>query len=566
MILIFFAFLAGMATVLSPCILPILPIILSGTVGGKWRPYGIILGFVLSFSIFTIFLTTLVSKLGLDLDVLRAIAAGLLVFLGLVLIFPILNNWFKSIIPNLQINPKSKYDGFAGGFMTGVPLGLIWAPCAGPILAAVITVAAASEAGLLSLFIILAYSLGTSAVMLFVVLGSRWVISTVKGLSKYSKIIQQIFGVLIVLTGIAMATGYDRNIQTAILNYTPIGWTEFLHKFESSEIVTKEINKLQNIAEEEIFENKNFAPEIIGIEAWINSEGEILADLRGKVVLIDFWTYSCINCIRTLPFVTSWYEKYKDDGFVIIGVHTPEFAFERKLENVQDAVKEFEINYPVALDNDYKTWRNFKNRYWPAHYLIDKKGRIRYTHFGEGKYDETEMMIRELLEEDADKLSSGVSEYSDEVPYSRRQTAETYLGYGRLENFVNMRQLTKNVEVDYMLAEEPDLNHWSLGGKWEINKEHIVAAEEQTRLNLNFNGKNVFLVMGADEEKSIQIKLNGKNVDSVQKGHDVDEKGIVKVSDFKLYRLIEADSFLEDSKLELIFPEGVRAFAFTFGS
>ena len=379
--------------------------------------------------------------------------------------------------------------------------------------------------------------------------------------------IQRVFGVLIVLTGVAMATGYDRNVQTFILNYTPMGWTEFLQKFENSDVVINEIDKLQRVSKNNIVsDNSDLAPEVIGIEAWINSEGETLADLKGKVVLIDFWTYSCINCIRTLPYVTSWYDKYKDDGFVIIGVHTPEFAFEKKLENVQEAVKEFKINYPVALDNDYKTWRNYNNRYWPAHYLIDKNGVIRDTHFGEGKYEETEMKIRELLEEDGPTLTKEVFQYSEENPFSRQQTLETYLGYARLDKFMNKKHLGKDEIIDYMLAEEPELNEWSIGGKWEIKKEKLISAEDQIQLILKFNAKNVFLVMGADKESGVQVMLNGQKVGTMQKGSDVDENGIVKVSEFKLYRLIEADDFLENNKLELTFPEGVRVFAFTFGS
>ncbi len=300
------------------------------------------------------------------------------------------------------------------------------------------------------------------------------------------------------------------------------------------------------------------APEIRGIETWINSEPLTLESLKGQVVLIDFWTYSCINCIRSIPFINGWYEKYKDEGLVVIGVHAPEFAFEKLPENVKKAVNDFGVEYPVALDNDFKTWRAYENRYWPAHYFIDREGNVVHTHFGEGEYDNSEMIIQQLLGLDDIK-----SDLDVEVPITRSQTPETYLGFERIDQFANLNELIENEIVDFSLSQDLRNDSWSLGGKWIMDNEKVTSKSNESIVKIRFTAKNVYLVLGSENPKKIQIKVNGelKNL-----GKDVSEIGEITVEDHKLYELVNGSELIKQGTLEIIFEEGIEANAFTFGS
>lgn len=568
-LLLLVGYLAGVATVLSPCILPVLPIILSGVVGGKSRPYGIIIGFVFSFAIFTVFATWLVQSLGIDIDILRNVAAIVLVFLGFSLIFPKLQEKINSFIKLPKSQGKGR-DGFVGGLATGGTLGLVWAPCAGPILAAVITLAATAQAGIGSFLIVLAYAAGTGTIMLLILLGSRKVLERVKKLYAYLEIIHKIFGVLIIIAALGIYTGYDRKLQTSIIEATPEGWTSFLQSFEDSGVVRDAIDNFSNK------DNNNFhmqldnkqktkAPELKGIEAWINSEPLKIEELKGKVVLVDFWTYSCINCIRTLPYLRDWHEKYADDGLVIIGVHSPEFPFEKKYDNVLSAAKEHGLEYPIALDNDFATWQNYSNRYWPAKYFIDREGYVRHSHFGEGDYSGSEAVIQQLLAEGGSMPQEKIM--PDETSsYNRGQSPETYLGYWRLANFQNQSEIKKDEVNIYNLAGDLSKNQWTIGGSWQMDRQVLESQADGARLNLNFSARDVFLVMGAEDEKEVEVYLNGEPLSLVEQGGDLNEDSKVKVSDYRLYRLVEGESFVEGALLELVFPKGVKLHAFTFGS
>jgi len=324
-----------------------------------------------------------------------------------------------------------------------------------------------------------------------------------------------------------------------------------LKKNQDNQIITKAGNDMKLSVK-----NPYKAPALKGLKAWINSEALNLEDLKGKVVLIDFWTYSCINCIRTLPHVTEWHEKYKDDGLVIIGIHTPEFAFEKNLANVKQAVEEYNINYPVALDNDYETWRSYDNRYWPAHYFIDKNGQVRHTHFGEGSYSESEEIIRYLLSEGRENMDfeAEVSKESDLPPVRQGQTPETYLGYSRIQYFANLLEIRHGKTFDYTLASNLKKHYWNLVGPWQVGTENSVSQSDNSQLRLRFAAKEVYLVMGSDREVEIRIKLNGQ------------EQEPVKVGQSKLYTVVKSDKFLEDALLELTIPAGVSLNAFTFGS
>jgi len=559
-------FLAGVATVLSPCILPILPIMLSGAVGGRSRPYGILVGFVFSFALFTVFATWLVKSIGLDINLLRYISAAVLALLGITLLLPELQNKINSLIKLPQVSSQSK-KGFIGGLLIGATLGLVWAPCAGPILAAVITLAATAKASWDSFLVVLSYAFGTGIIMLIIILASRQLIEKIKGIYQHLDKIHRVFGVLIMLAALGIATGYDRKIQTYIVEATPAGWTSFLQSFEGNNKVLEAIDKLTsrdttmglNIKE------KTLAPELTDITAWLNSEELQLADLRGKVVLLDFWTYACINCIRTLPHLKEWHEKYKDDGLVIIGVHSPEFAFEKDLNNVKQAVSEYGLEYPVALDNDFATWQAYNNRYWPAKYFIDRDGYLRNYHFGEGGYEESEQIIQELLAETGIKPSEEITKIED-GSFDPRQSPETYLGYWRLDNFKNERDIVKDQAHNYQLAADLNSNEWTIGGNWQMEYQTLKSVDDSVKLKLKFRARNVFLVMGSNQKAKVVVSLDGRELKENERGGDVAPDSTLEVSEYRLYRLVEVDDFVEDGVLEFTFPAGVELYAFTFGS
>ncbi len=383
LILAFFAFIAGFVTILSPCILPILPIVLStGLTGGHKRPLGVVAGFVLSFSLFTLFLSTLVQATGISADSLRALSVVIIIFFGLTLLLPQFQVMMEKLFSKLSshISPKaSQGSGFFGGFLLGLSLGLIWTPCVGPIIASVITLAATSSVTASAAIITFAYSLGTAIPMFAITYGGRKLLLKVPWLLKNTAKVQKVFGILMMLVAVGIFFNIDRKFQAWVLETFPqygVGLTSF----EDNDLVKEKLEDMEDAPPlKEDIDSMVYpqAPEIMP-GAWLNSEPLTLSSLRGKVVLIDFWTYTCINCIRTFPYLKNWYDKYKDEGFVLIGVHTPEFEFEKDIDNLRDALTDYDLKYPVVQDNDYKTWRAYQNRYWPAHYLIDKNGLIRY--------------------------------------------------------------------------------------------------------------------------------------------------------------------------------------------
>ncbi|MCR4263952.1 MAG: thioredoxin family protein, partial [Candidatus Roizmanbacteria bacterium] len=311
------------------------------------------------------------------------------------------------------------------------------------------------------------------------------------------------------------------------------------------------------------------APEFVGIETWLNvNEPLTMEALRGKVVLIDFWTYTCINCIRTLPHVTAWHETYKDDGFTVIGVHTPEFEFEKKTENVERAIEQYNITYPVAQDNDYGTWRAYDNHFWPAHYLIDAGGYIRYTHFGEGKYEETEDMIRKLLMERNDSISQKAQEIPDETPLTRIQTPETYLGLARMERNSSQTIVPEGIgrgNQSFIIPQTLPLHHFALGGRWDIQDEFSSSVQNSV-LEIKFNADKVFLVIiPAKSGDQVRVSLDGELISEDLAGVDV-TNGVVVLDTARLYELVDLRENRGEHMLQLEFlSPGTQVFAFTFG-
>jgi cytochrome c biogenesis protein CcdA/thiol-disulfide isomerase/thioredoxin len=409
-LLLGFSFLAGFVTMLAPCIWPVLPIVLSSSVaGGKGyqRPLGITLGVMLSFSIFTLLASYIIRILNLDPNVLRILAVVIITFLGFLMIIPALGarfellvSRFSNIFGQKQANTDS---GFIPGFISGLYIGIIWSPCAGPILATIVTLAATGQVSLSVVLITLAYVIGLGIPLFALSYGGQQIITRARGINKYTKRIQQVFGVIMILAAVAIYTNYDQTIQMWFLNKVPALGIE-VNGFETSDLVTNQLDIIQGkkslptLDTTGLFNTNSQAPDFVGITDWLNTDKPLsIKDLKGTVVLVDFWSYTCINCIRTIPYINSWYEKYKEEGFVVIGVHAPESPPEYDAYNVENAIKMYAIGYPVAQDNDFATWNNYNNKSWPTQYLIDANGFIRRIHSGEGEYDQMEKSIQALL-------------------------------------------------------------------------------------------------------------------------------------------------------------------------
>lgn len=571
LVLLAFAFIAGVVTILSPCILPILPIVLSGAVGGsKRKPLGIILGFVVSFTFFTLFLTKLVQLTGISPDALRIVAGVVLLVFGMTLFIPSFTVLMEKMFSKLSVfAPKANPNaGFFGGFVIGLSVGLIWTPCVGPILASVIALAATSTVTTITFLITFAYALGSAIPMFFIMYGGRSLLNKAPGLVQNSDKIQKAFGVLMIILSIAIFTNLDRQFESYIAS-TPYGAN--LTSLEQNDLVTEQLNalkgkKAQTGGDSSALLNANTpAPEFTGLTKWLNPEkAQTIAGLKGKVVLVDFWTYTCINCIRTLPHVTSWYDKYNKEGFVVIGVHTPEFPFEKETKNVQQAIKQYNIHYPVAQDNDYATWNAYGNQFWPAEYLIDAKGTIRRTHFGEGEYDKMEEAIQALLKENGAKVTSKIDTMSDNTP-GTNISPETYLGNNRMLDYYPGSRAQSGTH-DFVLANNIPENKFSLGGEWTINDKEAVSGKNAT-LEYNFNASKVHLVLRPGKAKQpvkVRVLLDGKPVNATIAGQDVKD-GIVTIDEDRLYTLIDLKGKTENHSLKLEFlTPGTEAYAFTF--
>lgn len=569
-ILLIFAFVSGLLTILAPCIWPLLPLVLSTTsTGGRLKPLGVTMGILISFSFFTLTISYLVGRFDFDPNTLRSLAVAVLLFLGLMLLLPQLARLIEAGVSFLTSRfgggVTQQRNGFWGGILTGVPLGLVWSPCAGPILASIAALAATQMVSSRVVLVTLTYMAGTGIPLFIFAIAGRNLLTKSRLLSPYLEKIQRFFGVIIITMALLIWTNYDKVLQARLLDAFP-GYSNFLFQLEQNKKVREQLDILRG--RESRTETTSFlpdlgqAPDFVGISKWLNSDPLTMAGLRGKVVLVDFWTYTCINCIRTLPFVTGWYEKYKDDGLVVVGVHTPEFEFEKKTENVASAIKMYKINYPVAQDNNYMTWNNFDNLYWPAKYLIDKKGHLRLTHFGEGEYRETEQAIQALLAEDGKPITEEVLDLADLTP-TTRTTPEIYLGLSRMGSLAN-KETARAGGANYTLNPNPQRDSVSLGGTWFLAPEYA-GADPASALNLRFKAKNVFLVISpSGNDDTLTVSLDGQRLDKTVSGKDVID-GKVQLDEERLYELINLPEQGEHL-LRLDFETGgVRIFAFTFG-
>ena len=442
-----------------------------------------------------------------------------------------------------------------GGFLLGVSLGLVFVPCAGPVLATVTVVAAQNQIGFGTVVLTLAYALGFAVPLLGIALGGQRI---ARRLRAGSDAFRRSMGVVLALAALAIVFNLPRTLQTRLGGYSSV-----LQKHvEDTSLAKKRLARLRggrrNAFAATVKESGGRlpdlgkAPEFRGNSHWLNTPGDrplTLAGLRGKVVLVDFWTYSCINCIRTLPHLRAWYAAYHQDGFEIVGVHTPEFAFEHVLSNVRTATHDLKVTWPVALDNDYKTWNAYSNEYWPAEYFVDRRGHVRLTHFGEGEYDKSEQTIRRLLAEGGAAVPAQRTEVADETP-TEIVTPESYLGYARLdpERYAGT-PLRPRVEASYAFPGKLGQNALSFAGRWRIGDQHALAVRD-ARLRLHFHARNVYLVLGG--KGRVEVRVDGQPTRSL----DVDGN--------RLYTLVSRKT-LQDALLELRLAAGVDAYAFTFG-
>ncbi len=568
-VLLLFAFISGLITIAAPCIWPLLPIVLSASAtGGHRKPLGVTLGILLSFGLLTLSISYLVTLIGLDPNVLRTLAVFVLVFLGLTLLIPYLSARLEAYVSRfsgrLNLGNQTK-TGFVPGLISGAALGIVWTPCAGPILATIATLSATQKVNSSLILVTFVYILGIGVPLFLFAYFGRHFFQKTKYLSPYLGKIQQVFGVVMIITALLIFTNYDKVLSAKLLDFFP-SYSSLLTKFEGGAAgqlnLLKNQKKQTNIDENNLFNANSTAPEFSGITNWINSEPLTISELKGKVVLVDFWTYTCINCIRTLPHVTSWYEKYKDQGFIVIGVHTPEFEFEKNTSNVISATKQYKINYPVAQDNDYSVWDDYSNQYWPAEYLIDSKGAIRRVHFGEGEYDQMEMAIRSLLKEKGVKITTALVDMMDQTP-TGTLSPETYLGGARMQYYYPNGSVLGG-QSNFSLREKPPENTFSLGGTWNIESENAEAIKNAA-LTYNFYSDKVFLVLKPGPNSStIKIYLDGKLIDEGNSGIDV-KNGIVTLDKDRLYNLVDLKNGPSSHILKIEFSNGIKAFAFTFG-
>ncbi len=566
-VLLGIGFLAGIITSISPCVLPVLPIVLAGgATGTKRRPYAIVGGLIASFALFTLFAAWILDKLGLPKDLLRDISIGLLFLLAATLLVPRVGQILER--PFFFLTRRRSGD-MGGGFLLGASLGLVFVPCAGPVLGVITTQAARLHFGLDTVLLTFAYALGAAVPMLAIAAGGQRAGARMKVFRAHAGSVRTGMGVLMALAAFAITFGLDQKAQTAIGNYT-----SFLqNKVEKNSYARKHLAKvtgadksalqraianggaqpgagrLASAHHKSSLPDYGKAPEFAGIVKWLNTSGErplTLKQLRGKVVLVDFLTYSCINCIRTFPHIKVWYARYAPEGFVVVGVHTPEFAFEHVVSNIRRAVKQFGLRYPIAVDNAYGTWNAYSNQYWPAEYLIDAKGHIRHVHFGEGEYDKTESSIRDLLRE-AGRRVGGTAAVADTTP-TEQATPETYLGSFRLDRYVGS-PIRENTFASYTFARSLPQNDLSYAGRWRVERERALAGPG-ARLRMHFHARNVYVVLG------------GKG--RVQSFVDGAPGPVLRVDSDRLYTVFSSVT-THDGVLELRFSPGVEAYSFTFG-
>jgi cytochrome c biogenesis protein CcdA/thiol-disulfide isomerase/thioredoxin len=588
MLLFVLAYLGGVLTLLSPCILPVLPFVFARAD----RPFlrsglPLLLGMALMFAVVASLAAVGSHWVVQANQVGRWIALVVMALFALALLWPALADRLLSPLQRLGARlgtvADSAADAGRGGVMTslllGVATGLLWAPCAGPILGLILTGAALQGANAGTSGLLLAYALGAATALgLAVWVGGRVFVALKRRLGT-SEWIRRGLGAAALLAVVAIAMGWDTGLLTRASTPSTTrleqGLLDRWHtpaRGAGPAMMMMAADPSAGAA----LPVEGALPSLAGATAWLNGPPLEAATLRGKVVLVDFWTYSCINCLRTLPYVRQWAERYRDHGLVVIGVHAPEFAFERDRDNVERATKELGITYPVAIDNDYAIWRGFDNHYWPAHYFIDAQGRIRAHHFGEGDYANSEQIIRQLLREagnplpgDAPTMMAGAQEgVALQADMDNLLSPETYIGHARAEHFASPGGQKPGQVADYQAPTSLQLNQWALAGRWKVEGEDAQLQQRGGRIVFRFHARDLHLVLAPRDPAHpvrFRVRIDGK-APGADAGGDVSASGEGVVDENRLYQLIRQHGDVQERSFEIEFLDpDVRAYAFTFG-
>jgi cytochrome c biogenesis protein CcdA/thiol-disulfide isomerase/thioredoxin len=593
MLLFILAYLGGVLTIASPCILPVLPFVFARADQPFLRSgLPMLAGMAVTFAAVATLAAIGGGWVVAANDYGRLAALALMALFGIALLLPGLSDRLtrplvalgSSMSQSADPNYGSGRTSLLSSLVLGVATGLLWAPCAGPVLGLILTGAALQGASVRTSLLLATYAAGAAtSLALAVVVGGR-VFVTMKRSMHVGEWVRRGLGATVLIAVAAIAFGLD----TSLLTRVSIASTTSVEQGLLDRLKINAGSSAQDAAtrsagsammsgtpptQAEALPVEDISPSFAGAADWLNTPPLTTEALKGKVVLVDFWTYSCINCLRAIPYVRAWAEKYKNQGLVVIGVHTPEFAFEQNIANVKRAVADLKIAYPVAIDNDYSIWRAFENHYWPAHYFIDAQGRVRYHHFGEGNYDESERVIQLLLKEAghpdvSPKLvsvtASGAEAASDS---SDVRSPETYVGYNRAENFASPEGAAHGVARVYT-AGTPRLNEWALSGDWTVGGEHADLNAKDGAIVYRFHARDLHLVLGPVPGHGpirFRVTIDGEPP-AESHGTDVDVEGQGIVDGQRLYQLVRQHGVITDHTFEIQFLDpGVQAYAFTFG-
>lgn len=578
MLIILLAYLGGILTILSPCILPVLPFVFARADRSFARStLPMLAGMAATFAI----VATLAAVGGGWAVRANAIgrwaALALLALFGIALLFPSVSDRMTRPIvalgSRLSERQPGERDSIWSSVVLGIATGLLWAPCAGPILGIIFTAAALKGATAGTTLLLFAYALGAATSLALALLVGGKVFARMKKSLGASERIRQVLGALVLVGVVAIAFGFDTRVLAKLSSAQTAGFeTTLAQKLGATHQMQQSSARQNAMGQLELPVEGTLPPlESLGIGPWFNSKPLTAADLKGKVVVIDFWTYSCINCLRSIPYVKAWDERYRKDGLVVIGVHAPEFAFEHDSANVAKAVKDLGIQYPVVMDNDWKLWRALQNNYWPAHYFVDAQGRVRYHHFGEGEYDMSERVIRQLLAEAGHAPAGSMSNAQASGTEAAADLAqvgspESYIGYYRSDRFASPGGLVHDQAKTYSAAPLL-LNQWSFEGSWIDVRQSARSLAPGAKISFRFHARDLHLVLGSATGKPVRFRvtIDGK-APGGDAGVDTNAAGTGVVTDQRLYQLIRQKGAVTDRTFTIEFLDpGVEAFSFTFG-
>jgi len=590
MLLLVLAYLGGVLTILSPCILPVLPFVFARSD----RPFlrsglPLLIGMALMFAVVASLAAVSSQWVAQANQIGRWIALVVMAVFALALLWPALADRllspFQRLGARLSASADAASDAGRGGVGTslliGIATGLLWAPCAGPILGLILTGAALQGASVGTSGLLLAYALGAAtSLALAIWIGGR-VFAALKRRLGVGEWVRRGLGIAALLAVVAIAMGWDTGVLTRLSTVSTAKLEQgLLDVLPGQQPVAGAAMMSTAGAPGQPLPVEGTLPSLAGATDWLNSPPLDAPALRGKVVLVDFWTYSCINCLRAMPYVREWAERYRDHGLVVIGVHAPEFAFERNLANVQRAVKDLKVTYPVAIDNDFAIWRGFNNKYWPAHYFIDAQGRIRAHHFGEGNYAQSEQIIRQLLRDAGNTLPDepaqamamagaaprdGIEQQAD---MRNLKSPETYLGHARAQSFASPGGQQPDRATDYTVPATLRLNQWALGGRWTVGEEDAHLDAAGGRIAFRFHARDLHLVLAPAVDGTpvrYRVRIDGQPPGEAA-GGDVSADGSGQVGEHRRYQLIRQRGYVRERTFEIEFLDpGVHAYAFTFG-